>query len=891
MNNFLAKIWGESEGFRCVVSGKKFSHDFLDDTVEVFKVPEKKDVWFAPAIFNTDQRKAENVISSRAFYLDIDCGKENGYENITEAAGRLKEFVDQLDLPSPTCVRSGNGLHVYFLLETAVGPEKWRRIAHALQLATADLGLKADHAVTKDIARILRVPGTFNYKDPKNPKPVELLTEITECTYEELTESLSEYLFQVELAETAKLDNRQFEIEYANTPKDAERISELCPQLRKFKETGGDIPEPVWYAGLGVLALCDNGLEIAQRWSSGHKDYSPRSTERKFERAREFAPTTCDKFRDVNPDDCKGCPFNGKITSPIQLGETVTEIVRPGSEIAADNIQSLAPQKLPAPLAPPPYKVAKEGVYIMIAATDDEPPQKERLLEHPLWVSRLMVGEDGKGTEIELTWINADGKTRKASIRTNMLASPQVFEGALRDVNIYFFWSIKTVLKYINDSVMHVARTSKEETVYGKFGFTDDLTGFVVGTDIIRSGGRENANISSRIDRKRVGLIAEKGTLTAWKNAGRLLDEPRLWMHRFTVLACLGTPLLALSGNEGSILSLAGESGGGKTTAANLGIAAFADPKAFTIDPQSTMKSFYEHWRQAGNLPVVVNEAATIRKEILTNLALAAANGKARDTMTQDGRLNDSGGWQTLTIFTSNIHLLDLSDKILTEASRRRILELSFTEKNKLSLSLGRPINDAIDKNYGIAGRLFMDYVMKHAEEVKELIEERVKKLEDGVDSVHRYNVWLIASASVAADIAEGLDLIDFETDDCISNAIRTLKRQAKEVKTSEEKVVELIGDYTSEFQQGIGNKGMGTGAWFRDPVGAAKGRYTSKDNHVFELALPLRQFKDYALDRGVDANQVREYMAAMDARETSVRLSREGGSVWCYVLPWRVEE
>jgi hypothetical protein len=31
--------------------------------------------------------------------------------------------------------------------------------------------------------------------------------------------------------------------------------------------------------------------------------------------------------------------------------------------------------------------------------------------------------------------------------------------------------------------------------------------------------------------------------------------------------------------------------------------------------------------------------------------------------------------------------------------------------------------------------------------------------------------------------------------------------------------------------------------------------------------------------------------MAAMDARETSVRLSREGGSVWCYVLPWRVEE
>jgi hypothetical protein len=502
-----------------------------------------------------------------------------------------------------------------------------------------------------------------------------------------------------------------------------------------------------------------------------------------------------------------------------------------------------------------------------------------------------MVGEDGKGTEIELTWYNAEGKERKASVRTSVLASPQIFEGALRDVNIYFFWSIKTVLKYINDCVMHVARTQKEETVYGKFGFTEDRDGFVIGTDIIRAGSRENANISSRIDKKRVGLVSEKGSLDGWRKAGRLLDEPRLWMHRFTVLACLGTPLLALCGNEGSILSLAGESGAGKTTTANLGIAAFADPKVFTIDPQSTLKAFYEHWRQAGNLPVVVNEAATIRKEIITILALAAANGKARDTMTQDSRLNDSGGWQTLTIFTSNMHMLQLSDKILTEASRRRILEVSFTKNNCLPLSIGRPINALLEKNYGVAGRLFLDYVMLHADEVRELMHERVEKLQDGVDSVHRYNVWLIAAASVAADIAEGLELIDFETDDCIENAIKTLKCQATEVKTPEERVFELIGDYTGEFQKNIGNKEATNNTWYRDPIGSVKGRYNTKDNSVYELALPVRLFKEYALERGIDVSQIKEYMETQKAKESSVRLSRESGQVWCYVLPWKVEE
>jgi hypothetical protein len=74
MNNFLAKIWGESEGYRCVVSGKKFSHDFFTHDEVPAKPPEKKDAWFAPAIFNKPERKIENVISSKAFYLDIDCG-------------------------------------------------------------------------------------------------------------------------------------------------------------------------------------------------------------------------------------------------------------------------------------------------------------------------------------------------------------------------------------------------------------------------------------------------------------------------------------------------------------------------------------------------------------------------------------------------------------------------------------------------------------------------------------------------------------------------------------------------------------------------------------------------------------------------------------------------
>ena len=894
MNNLLNKIWGEAEGFRCVVSGK-MKHDYLGHND--VPIPANRDTWFAPSIFKSASRKAENVVSSRAFYLDIDC-KEGTYEGITEAAAAVLDFADRLGLSSPCVVRSGNGIHCYWILTRHINTQKWLQVAKALQLACADLGLQADHSVTKDIARILRVPGTFNYKDPKNPKPVELLTEITEVKYEELEEALADYIYQVDLAAEAKESNKQFGIEYVQTPKDANTIADGCAQVRMLRDTRGNLPEPVWYAGLGVIALCTDGIELAQKWSAGHPDYNARSTERKFERAKEFAPTTCQKFKEVNPDGCKGCPYAGKITSPIQLGETLTEIERPAAEHSqianrkseiANRKSEIANRKseiaIPPPLAPEPYKVGKEGVYILVPATDTEPPIKEAVLFHPLWVSRLMVGEDGTGTEIELTWINAEGTQKTANFRQSLMSSPQAFEGALRDRNIYFFASMKNVLIYINKSIQHVAKHQKEEIVYGKFGFTGDNHGFIIGESLIRNGARETANITSRIDAKRIKLCAERGSLENWREAGRLLNEPRFWMHRFTVLACLGSPLLALSGNEGSILSLAGESSGGKTTSANLGIAAFANPKAFTIDPQSTMKSFYEHWRQAGNLPVVVNEAATIRKEILSNLALAAANGKARDTMTQDGRLNDSGVWETLTIFTSNMHLLQLPHHVLTDACKARILELPFLAANKIPLHIGRPINALLEKNHGIAGRLFLDYVMAHQDEIAVLVNERVEKLEILVDSVHRYNVWLIAAASVAGEIAKALRLIDFDIDDAIENAIKVLKGQAAEVKPLEERILTLISDYVNKHQADIGIKAK-TG-WHQEPRGEGRGRIDNEGKPYRSISIPVRMLKDYAMENGIDARGLDESLT----EKKQTRLSATGGAIYCYVIsPWAGE-
>lgn len=86
-----------------------------------------------------------------------------------EARGRLTRFR----FPPSAIVRSGGGLHVYWLLREPLDlPEEadrakglLRRLAHAVG---GDLS-------AAEAARILRVPGTMNYKrDYTTPRPVVL---------------------------------------------------------------------------------------------------------------------------------------------------------------------------------------------------------------------------------------------------------------------------------------------------------------------------------------------------------------------------------------------------------------------------------------------------------------------------------------------------------------------------------------------------------------------------------------------------------------------------------------------------------------------------------------------------------------------------------------------
>jgi hypothetical protein len=122
-------------------------------------------------------RSKQNAIAMKAVWLDIDVKEgPKGYATLAEALAAVSAFCKSIELPPPSAVvLSGGGLHVYWISDRPLTPEEWRLYAGGLKAAAEKFGLKCDAGCTTDAARVLRVPGTFNYKKkPRRPVSVEM---------------------------------------------------------------------------------------------------------------------------------------------------------------------------------------------------------------------------------------------------------------------------------------------------------------------------------------------------------------------------------------------------------------------------------------------------------------------------------------------------------------------------------------------------------------------------------------------------------------------------------------------------------------------------------------------------------------------------------------------
>jgi hypothetical protein len=125
-------------------------------------------------------RKGGNALLLKSLWLDIDVkATPKGYASPAEACRALAVFRKAVGLPRPSAlIKSGGGLHIYWINKTPLTLDQWRPWADALKNAAERHGLRCDAGCTANAAQLLRVPGTWNCKtEPRRPVQLVWLGE------------------------------------------------------------------------------------------------------------------------------------------------------------------------------------------------------------------------------------------------------------------------------------------------------------------------------------------------------------------------------------------------------------------------------------------------------------------------------------------------------------------------------------------------------------------------------------------------------------------------------------------------------------------------------------------------------------------------------------------
>lgn len=180
------------------------------------------------------RRIKSNLTNINAVFCDFDYKPKEG-EPTGSAKPDFKQFLLDLDeLPTPTfIVESGNGWHLYWLLEKSITVTDENRDELVKNIEGIHRYLHQDYGSDSgaiDVLRLMRAPGHLHRKNPETPVPVEVVVDNddTRYTLDDLMAAMPPvYEEEVTIDEEANGDTLDYDIRQAAIDAWAERGDEV----------------------------------------------------------------------------------------------------------------------------------------------------------------------------------------------------------------------------------------------------------------------------------------------------------------------------------------------------------------------------------------------------------------------------------------------------------------------------------------------------------------------------------------------------------------------------------------------------------------------------------------------------------------------------------------
>lgn len=717
-------------------------------------------------------RKANNIATFNSIFLDIDV-KENAYATTEEAFEALDDLITKTGLPPATMeVLSGSGgVHVYWCTKEPMPLNQWTPLAKALRDAAVTHGLKFDTQCTIDSARILRVPGTLNYKTVP-PKPVTLLDDCSfqVYDYQDLVNALQPYIGMTMAAAvpgqvqaqavpgrrsgiaqnfTAGIDN--------GPPIPIDNVALVCDAVKDvLGRAGAGDSEPLWNQMLYLAAFTADPKDAAHRLSSGYKGYTVDETDKKLNEkltARANNNSGWPQCATISGyhKACATCPLLAAGKSPLHHAPRPTPQA-PQFTVVQNN----------DPFIPNGYRRDANN-HIWGTVTDGEGASHNvDVLGYP--VLDAGIDEEDFGRIVFKTVISGVERWSDVDVSKCVATAGSAGKTVGEATKIHVPVSHH---KLVRDFVVAWVNKLQQERRFVRaatLGWSQDGKGFSFNGMTYSAAGDTTSFHRGSMD-NRYGAI---GDLKPWQDAMRLVYGSSALE---TLVACsFASPLVELTATASLIVSAySKESGAGKSTAFQLGQSVWGDPRSGMSGLEDTVNSVMKKAQDLKNLPIYYDELRTKdQMERAINIVFQMTQGKAKAKLNRDSSQMTAGAFTLLFCVASNYGIADIvwAGTENTEAGGLRVFEMRVPPMPRSSLSNhdSESLKRGLGSNYGRAGELYAAYLAHNRKAVEGFVANTAKQLNDEFKFEVKERFWSQTMSSIlaAAVLANHIGLTSF---------------------------------------------------------------------------------------------------------------------------------
>ena len=897
------------EGRYCVLGiGRYPDQHFVDTREQVDELAEQfvkrgVDVYFGCAKFGPlNNRTHDNATYFRALWMDIDCGPTKAEP---DEKGRIKGYIDQqtglaefqkfckaVKLPKPILVSSGYGIHAYWLLEETVSRTQWEPLSERLRELCVEQGLIVDSSVF-EASRVLRIPGTFNFKN-EEPMPVEVLSSDTvRIPYAQMKDLLGAADPQPEKPEFIPSSlSPMMEALMANKVKRFKTImmksakGEGCNQLLHCFENQATLDEPLWRSALSIAAFCVDRHSAARKMSEGYEGYDPDEVEIKVNNLiKKGGPHHCATFEKQNPGGCDGCAHKGKIKSPIVLGIEIEEADDEDNEVVIEEEEGKT-VTLNIPEYPFPFFRGKNGgVY---KRPDDEESDPILVYEHDFYVVKRM--RDPEMGEVALFRLHLphDG-VREFAVSTSAISSKDELRKLLAQQGVVAHSKqYENLAIFVVTFIKNLQYTRKADIMRTQFGWVENDSKFIMGDKEITKDGTFYSPPTTTTE-----FFAEKihakGDMDKWKEVFNLYGMAGMEAHAFAALTAFGSPLFKFTGLDGAIINVIYElAGSGKSTILRMCNSVYGQPKELMSIPKDTFNSKMQQLGVMNNLPNTMDEITNMSGLEFSDLSYSISQGRGKNRMKSQSnalRLNNTS-WRSMTLCSANCSFYEKlgEAKNTPDGESVRLLEYKIEPNDLISVAVGKEMFDhQLNENYGHAGEIYISWLVNNLEEAKALVKKIQARIDSEVQFTARERFWsAVAACNIAGGlIAKSLELHNYDMAKVYSWLKTMLSEMRNDVKPPNSTPISALGEFINShiFNTLVVNGEVDARSQLvsmptLEPRNELLIRYEPDTKHLYIAA---KQFKDFCVKQQIGYKELLKKLTDLQifVEATNKRMSK----------------